>query len=943
MDSGQVETQNGETMISDAQTIMDSQRSSSSSEGRIQESIELIISIAMLLVFSGVGVQVASYYFDGLSKWILYLFAFPVTYAVFITIDTRSDSADSKHVETENGQTETIQVRSPMDSQRVSSSSKGLIDIIMTSVILLVFPVIIAQVISYYYGGLSMVYLYAFGITFGAFYIIGMLLGNDALLYKKCKHQMKVASLVSISCILANYKKYKVASLVLISFILASTLIFYFCDELIKISLFLYTSSIRGIFFILYMFIVFLSKLIALVLYFYVGLSKSFLFPYALAVILSIMCVFLYKKYNNQTKVTRLNGEFQYKDLKKATNNFRDKLGSGMSGLVFKGKLDDGTLVAVKSIEVQQHGKRLFEAEISAIASADHAHLVCLRGYCSPTTKGGTFFIVYDLFPNSSLDNWIFPVKDGQNGGCLTWKQRYRIAIEVAKALGYLHRVCSPRIFHLDIKPENVLLDDDFRAVLSDFGLSKLISKVESKVHTTIRGTPGYMAPEWYSANGISEKCDIFSYGKVLLDIFFGEQFVCLDQNGNDIYRRNSEGGNTPKEQQTFHAFMWEKLTQKELVHLIDKRLVANGEVDENEANCLVFVALCCLEEDPKTRPGDMWLVVNMLERRKLDGIDISKKVLSYKEYDNQTIVARFSREFRYKELEMATKNFLDKLGSCRSGSVFKGTMNNGTSVAVKRVQAAIHGEQEFREEVSKIASLEHAHLVCLRGYCGHVMETGNVSFFVYDFFSNGSLDSWIFPWKGGYSSYWGFRYKVAEDVAKALEYLHGQQILHLCIKPENILLDDNFEAVVSDFGLSELMRKDENRVLTTIKGMAGYMAPERFLGGNRISDKCDVFSYGVLLLDMFFGERNVCLDGSGKRSDKQDDHSQGQRLSFYTYMRDKVLSSEEKILELIDERLEMVNARQVRSLLETALMCLQEDPEERPDMRDVIKMLGTN
>ncbi|KAF6145674.1 hypothetical protein GIB67_002768 [Kingdonia uniflora] len=832
MDSGQVETQNGETMISDAQTIMDSQRSSSSSEGRIQESIELIISIAMLLVFSGVGVQVASYYFDGLSKWILYLFAFPVTYAVFITIDTRSDSADSKHVETENGQTETIQVRSPMDSQRVSSSSKGLIDIIMTSVILLVFPVIIAQVISYYYGGLSMVYLYAFGITFGAFYII---------------------------------------------------------------------------------------------------------------VILSIMCVFLYKKYNNQTKVTRLNGEFQYKDLKKATNNFRDKLGSGMSGLVFKGKLDDGTLVAVKSIEVQQHGKRLFEAEISAIASADHAHLVCLRGYCSPTTKGGTFFIVYDLFPNSSLDNWIFPVKDGQNGGCLTWKQRYRIAIEVAKALGYLHRVCSPRIFHLDIKPENVLLDDDFRAVLSDFGLSKLISKVESKVHTTIRGTPGYMAPEWYSANGISEKCDIFSYGKVLLDIFFGEQFVCLDQNGNDIYRRNSEGGNTPKEQQTFHAFMWEKLTQKELVHLIDKRLVANGEVDENEANCLVFVALCCLEEDPKTRPGDMWLVVNMLERRKLDGIDISKKVLSYKEYDNQTIVARFSREFRYKELEMATKNFLDKLGSCRSGSVFKGTMNNGTSVAVKRVQAAIHGEQEFREEVSKIASLEHAHLVCLRGYCGHVMETGNVSFFVYDFFSNGSLDSWIFPWKGGYSSYWGFRYKVAEDVAKALEYLHGQQILHLCIKPENILLDDNFEAVVSDFGLSELMRKDENRVLTTIKGMAGYMAPERFLGGNRISDKCDVFSYGVLLLDMFFGERNVCLDGSGKRSDKQDDHSQGQRLSFYTYMRDKVLSSEEKILELIDERLEMVNARQVRSLLETALMCLQEDPEERPDMRDVIKMLGTN
>ncbi|KAF6143598.1 hypothetical protein GIB67_012397 [Kingdonia uniflora] len=713
-----------------------------------------------------------------------------------------------------------------------------------------------------------------------------------------------------------------VASLVLIFFILASILIFYFCDELVKISLFLYTSVIKGIFFILYAFLVFLSEVVALVFYFYAGLSKSFLFPYALAVIPSIIVfVFLYKKYNNQTKVTRLNGEFQYRDLKKATNNFRDKLGSGMSGLVFKGKLDDGTLVAVKN----------------------HAHLVCLRGYCSPTTEGGTFFIVYDLFPNSSLDNWIFPVKDGQNGGCLTWKQRYRIAIEVAKALGYLHHVCSRRIFHLDIKPENVLLDDDFQAVLSDFGISKLMSKVESKVHTAIRGTPGYMAPEWYSADGISEKCDIFSYGKLLLDIFFGEQYVCLDQDGNDIYRRNSEGGNTPEEQQTFHAFMWEKLTQKKLVHLIDKRLVVNGEVDENEANCLVYVALCCLEEDPKTRPGDMRHVVDMLEGRKLNGTDISKRVFPCKEYDNQRNVARFSREFRYKELEMATNNFHDKLGSSRSGSVFKGTMNDGTSVAVKRVQAAIHEEQKFREEVSKIASLEHAHLVRLRGYCGHVMETGNVSFFVYDFFSNGSLDSWIFPWKGGYSSYWGFRYKVAEDVAKALEYLHGQRILHLCIKPENILLDGNFEAVVSNFGLSELMRKDENSVLKTIKGMAGYMAPEWFLGGNRLSDKCDVFSYGVLLLDMFFGERSVCLDGSGNRSDKQDDHSQGQRLSFYTYMREKVLSSEEKILELIDERLEMVNARQVQSLLKTALMCLQEDPKERPGMREVIKMLRTN
>ncbi|KAF6176571.1 hypothetical protein GIB67_034433 [Kingdonia uniflora] len=192
-----------------------------------------------------------------------------------------------------------------------------------------------------------------------------------------------------------------------------------------------------------------------------------------------------------------------------------------MSGSLFNGKLDDWTSIAVKSIEVQILGKRVFEAKIFAIASVDHAHLVCLRGYCSHMTRG-TFFIVYDLFPKGSLDNWIFPKTYNQNGGCLSWKLRYRVAIEVAKALGYLHHECCQRILHLDIKPENVLLDDYFQAIVSDFGLSKLISKDESRVLTTIRGTHGYMAPEWYSADGISEKYDIFSYGKLFLGIFFG-------------------------------------------------------------------------------------------------------------------------------------------------------------------------------------------------------------------------------------------------------------------------------------------------------------------------------------------------------------------------------------------------------------------------------------
>ncbi|KAF6162363.1 hypothetical protein GIB67_036264 [Kingdonia uniflora] len=301
-------------------------------------------------------------------------------------------------------------------------------------------------------------------------------------------------------------------------------------------------------------------------------------------------------------ELARLPKEFSYQDLKVATNNFspEEKLGSGGSGSVFKGILKDGSLVAVKRVELAEYGKQVFEAEISTIASVRHVHLVRLRGYC------------------------------GEAGRFLSWKLRYKVAVEVARALVYLHQDCCPHILHLDIKPENILLDEKLRAVLSDFGLSKLTNEDENEVHTKmIRGTAGYMAPEWFMGNLISDKCDIYSYGKVLLDLFFGQRYVCLDQNGEDIYIKH---GNSALEQRTFHAFMWDKLTESNLVHLIDKRLMDDGKVDELEAKSLIHVALCCLDEDPKKRPVDMRHVLRMLE--------------AGKQNETGAMVDRFAKEF---------------------------------------------------------------------------------------------------------------------------------------------------------------------------------------------------------------------------------------------------------------------------------------------------------
>ncbi|XP_021895159.1 probable receptor-like protein kinase At5g20050 [Carica papaya] len=273
------------------------------------------------------------------------------------------------------------------------------------------------------------------------------------------------------------------------------------------------------------------------------------------AVILAVfVCLFIRRRYNRRRKILEsklvsegrelrieysflrkvagLPTKFRFKELEEATNNFQLLLGQGASASVFEGTLNDGTSVAVKRIEGEEHGEKEFRSEVAAIASVQHVNLVRLIGYCN-SAPGSARFLVYDFISNGSLDCWIFPIRAAGNrhrGGCLSWDLRYKVAIDVAKALAYLHHDCRSRILHLDVKPENILIDENYRAIVSDFGLSKLMGKDESRVVTTIRGTRGYLAPEWLLENGISEKCDVYSYGMVLLEMIGGRRTV-LEEN----------------------------------------------------------------------------------------------------------------------------------------------------------------------------------------------------------------------------------------------------------------------------------------------------------------------------------------------------------------------------------------------------------------------------
>ncbi|CAD5170377.1 unnamed protein product [Musa acuminata subsp. malaccensis] len=312
-------------------------------------------------------------------------------------------------------------------------------------------------------------------------------------------------------------------------------------------------------------------------------------------------------EYSFLRKVAGLPIKFRLDDLVVATDNFQALVGRGSSASVFRGILDDGTPVAVKRIEAAERGDREFRSEVSAIASIQHVNLVRLLGYC--IVPAGPKFLVYEFVANGSLDNWIFPSARKDHDGrrrCLPWAMRYRAAVDVAKALSYLHHDCRARVLHLDVKPENILLDEGFRAVVADFGLSKLMGKDESRVVTTIRGTRGYLAPEWIIGSGVSDKSDIYSYGMVLLEMVGGRRSVQL-VDGDVASRRKWS---------YFPQIVSEKVRQGRMMEVVDERLKSvEGPPDEEEVRTLVHVALWCIQEKAETRPS-MARVVDMLEGR---------------------------------------------------------------------------------------------------------------------------------------------------------------------------------------------------------------------------------------------------------------------------------------------------------------------------------------
>ncbi|KAK8716740.1 hypothetical protein V6N13_044042 [Hibiscus sabdariffa] len=220
---------------------------------------------------------------------------------------------------------------------------------------------------------------------------------------------------------------------------------------------------------------------------------------------------------------------FTYEELSIATNGFSQSniIGQGGFGYVYKGVLPDGKEVAIKSLKVGSgQGEREFQAEVEIISRVHHRHLLSLVGYC---VTGAQRMLVYDLVPNKTLEYHLHVLKPlqlhivGKGVPVMDFASRLRIALGAAKGLAYLHEDCNPRIIHRDIKAANILLDDNFEAMVADFGLAKLSGDNHTHVSTRVMGTFGYLAPEYASTGKLTEKSDVYSFGIMLLELITGK------------------------------------------------------------------------------------------------------------------------------------------------------------------------------------------------------------------------------------------------------------------------------------------------------------------------------------------------------------------------------------------------------------------------------------
>ncbi|KAB2064412.1 hypothetical protein ES319_A09G017400v1 [Gossypium barbadense] len=287
--------------------------------------------------------------------------------------------------------------------------------------------------------------------------------------------------------------------------------------------------------------------------------------------------------FSNEGNVEK-NKLFTSKEMEKATNN--RILGQGGQGTVYKGMLIDGSIVAIKKSKMVE-GKKCAEKkveqfinEVIILSQINHRNVVKLLGCC---LEAEVPLLVYEFIPNGTLYDLI---RNQNEELPLTWEMRLRIAIEIANALFYLHSAASAPIYHRDIKSSNILLDDKYRAKVSDFGTSRSVALEQTHLTTRVQGTFGYMDPEYFRSSQFTEKSDVYSFGVVLIELFTGQKPISAEQS---------------EPVRSLVSYFLDSMQENSLFNILDPMVVKDGP--EQEIIVVALLAKRCLNLNGKKRP----------------------------------------------------------------------------------------------------------------------------------------------------------------------------------------------------------------------------------------------------------------------------------------------------------------------------------------------------
>ncbi|XP_056176396.1 probable LRR receptor-like serine/threonine-protein kinase At1g05700 isoform X2 [Syzygium oleosum] len=320
------------------------------------------------------------------------------------------------------------------------------------------------------------------------------------------------------------------------------------------------------------------------------------------------------RKAGSSERTLRLkNRPFKYGEVSRITGNFGRVIGEGGFGKVYLGTLDNGTMVAVKILsKSSKQGYKEFQAEAQLLTIIHHGNLVSLFGYCCDSKH---MALIYEYMANGNLRQHLsgkvkmHPSEDHPKA--LTWSKRLHIAVDSAQGLDYLHNGCKPPIIHRDLKTTNILLNEDFRAKIADFGLSRAFAtENDSYVSTCPAGTPGYLDPEFQSSGNLNKKSDVYSFGIVLFELITGRPAIMRSRDGNT----------------SMHILQWVIPIVKngDIQRIMDPSL--QGEFDINSAWRVVEIAMSCTRSTAIHQRPD---INNVLAE--LKGSSVSKSSGSFK------------------------------------------------------------------------------------------------------------------------------------------------------------------------------------------------------------------------------------------------------------------------------------------------------------------------